>query len=187
MTNTTTLPEGCFKAQLQHRFSVSNLRPIVPWSLPRTFNDDERLEEAAARILSFSQKAGRWVGVSAKMLATMLVEDLEREAEVAEIRRRNQAAQDEYRREMKRYDALRFGTCGLWVLFRDPPFLEQEKNPEDALPKSGIFSHGAKFVADAVRELEKKGFLLKEKVGKEDVFFPHPRLTEKVIQLQLHA
>lgn len=135
---------------------------IWRWALPSVLGHAES-EEAAARIIHFSQQLGRWVGVSWKKLGLMIKEDLRKEKEGEQAD--------------KRFDEE-----------EENSVVETADLPEIEIPLSGIYIYGPKFVAKGIYDLVEKDFLRMSVVGEgddaRDVFYPTPKLVERIMMIQ---
>lgn len=160
---------------------------ILRWALPNTLDKSE-LEEAAARILSFSQEQGKWVGVSWLTILNQIKSELEIEAAAEKIRRKNWAHRQLNKMAMKKYRLLCTFTLGLWSLLASRPEI-----PDDICPPSSPLSisaiRGPKAIIYGVNVLLQKKFLRTEycfgsDYHTETVFFPTPLLIQRIMQAQ---
>jgi hypothetical protein len=160
---------------------------IYPYVLVSTLGRAEQ-EEAAARILSFSQRLGQWVGVSWKRLAEMMIAEFETMQKIEEARRHNWEEKGRVHEAMRSYHLLSMLTLGIYMLLRSKPTAQLKEEPREKLPFSGIYMFGPDHVATGIRELLETGMLrqMTESDGEStvDVFFPTPTLIERIMQVQ---
>lgn len=135
---------------------------IWRWALPSVLGHAES-EEAAARIIYFSQQLGRWVGVSWKKLGLMIKEDLRKETEEEKA-----------------------GRC--FYESEKSSIVETGDLPENEIPLSGVYVYGPQFVVKGIHDLLEKGFLRMSTEGEGDdaydVFYPTPKLVERIMEVQ---
>ena len=169
---------GLFAVEEEMPCEPSDIR-VTHYELPgaATLGRAER-DEAAARILSFSQKAGRWVGVSSSRLDEVMDEEYAVSQVIAHARKSAKQAEKVYKR-------LRILTCGLFPKFTKWPMLEVCEIATKAIPRTSIYFTGRGFVEDGLEELVESGMLRKVEVADEyqagvHVFFPTPALVSLV-------
>jgi len=155
---------------------------ILKYTIPGTFGSFEK-EEAAARVLFFSLKAEKWVGVSEQMLVDMMREDHEAYERACEVSRYKSEDLWRFERAMKRYYFFCALTLGLHVLFAEKPTLHQGPQIEQA-PTSGIFIWGFGHVWKGIDALVECGMLRCEKINGEIVFFPTPPFIARILMIQ---
>ena len=160
---------------------------IYHYALPLTLDRAER-EEAAARILSFSQQLDQWVGVSWHRLAEMMQKEYETHRSVEEARSHNFDEQWRVQRAVRRYYILCALTLGIYALFVAKPTAQMREVPDAKVPFSGIFLFGPQHVVTGIHELIEKGLLRQVTEGEGenalDVFFPTPALVSRIMQKQ---
>ncbi len=157
---------------------------IQPWVLPRTFGHRE-LEEAAARIVQYSQLLGFWVGVTEKEIIEMMRRDCEAAEIAQEVRDLNDAERQEFAKFTRSWRIKSVLTLGLYAYFIKKP--ELKLLPMPSVPMTGIFFQGPEFVATGIRELVEQGLIrYVEPSDKDDdlVFFPTPALVARILEVQ---
>lgn len=178
--------DDCFAVDEQMPCSPRDIR-VWHWALPSTLDHTET-EEAAARILHFSQKLDQWVGVSLTRLGQMMEEEYEKEKRLRVVRHRNQEEKCRYDGAMCKYRLLSLVTLGLYNLFVQKPTKHMEELPNVNLPFSGIFAFGPHHVVNGIQDLVKRGFLRQHTEGEGDdaydVFFPTPHLVSRIMEVQ---
>jgi hypothetical protein len=157
---------------------------IVPkYMLPATLDRAER-EEAAARILQFSQEMDRWVGVSLPKIFEQIKGDYATSQSRDEIQRHNRAEVQRYIRAV-RWDMLwSVVTLGIYCFFRTTPTKNLKKDIE--LPFTAALYVGPAFVMEGIRELVERGMLRVEQDDNTDVVFPTPSLITRILEVQEH-
>jgi hypothetical protein len=179
-------------ADVKGLYAVENEMPCHPnditigyYALPATLKRTER-EEAAARILWFSQHLDQWVGVSWSRLAEMMKADLLAAQEAARAREANRDEEERVEREMRRYRLLSLVTLMAYQFFVPAPTAKLRDVPE--YPRSTIYIMGPGAVVEGVRELVANGMLIhvSERVGDDtlDVFFPTRELVSFIMKKQ---
>lgn len=175
-------------------FAVEEQMPCSPkaiivyhYALPSTLDRAER-EEAAARILSFSQQLDQWVGVSWRRLAEMMQKDYETHRSIVEARNHNFDEQLRVQRAGRKHYILCALTLGIYALFVAKPTAQMREVPYAKLPFSGIFLLGPQNVITGIHELLENGLLRQVTEGEGesaiDVFFPTPALVSRIMQKQ---
>jgi hypothetical protein len=181
------LQPGVFACDDQMPCTPGEIGAIWHWVFPATFNRMER-EEAAARLVSFSQEAGRWVGVSWNRLVEMMQTDYKELFEYQKAQEHNWREERRALRSNRQHrlrSILTFGIYGRFVKPYEPKFVPVNDYQEIF---TGIFSsRGAGFVAEGLTELVEKDLLrqLVEREGQPDelrVFFPTSALIERIMQ-----
>lgn len=147
-----------------------------PYMLPVVFDNNLEAEEATARIISFSQQAKEWVGVSWQRLLSIMKTDKE-----AHKRHREQERQELRRslteRKKRWYHSLGAPFC--W-LYRRP--FQSRREKKLALPLSGTYAYGFSFVRRGLRFLISGGWLRAERHGGNTVYFPTPKLIKRIMR-----
>lgn len=160
---------------------------IHPYVLLSTFGRGEP-EEAAARILSFSQQLNQWVGVSWNRLIEMMQQDYKAAQRIEEAQRYNFDQQERVRLAVQRYYKLCVLTIGVYALFVAKPTAQLREIPDVNLPLSGIFVSSPDYVVTGIYELLQKKLLRQVTLGEGeselDVFFPTPALVSHIMQKQ---
>ena len=177
-------------------FAVKEQMPCLPkaiyfrrYELPSTLDESEQ-EEAAARILFFSQELGQWVGVSWHRLTEMLQKDYETFQTAIKKQVRSLDEQEQIRLAIQRYHIFCIVTFGIYGLFAKKPTIIQEAEVplDENIPFSGIFLHGSRYVIIGIHRLVKKGLLRHVRKGESesalDVFFPTPALVSCIMKKQ---
>lgn len=168
----------------------TNELAILPYLLPARLGRTVR-EEAAARILIFSQEAGMWVGVSLRALAARMQDEMDRDREyrrqLVSIR---EAEEQETRRVAKFTVFYWLGivlTFGILLFFTKKPVAKTFERPAaPPAPASLVPLIGSIPVMIGMRELVELGLIehdrrtLDYRSAPEDVVFPTPRLVSIV-------
>ncbi len=171
-------------------FAVEDVMPCNPcdirigrYALPSTLQRAER-EEAAARIISFSQKLNTWVGVSSLRINLMMSSELEQYLRWVNQKELNH----EVRLMMRRHHQLCIITLGIYALFVKKPTVQTQEVPKFQIPLSGIFMFGPEHVARGIRELVSNGMLKCVVEGEGDksyeIFFPTPKIISTIMEKQ---
>ncbi|MDD4358332.1 MAG: hypothetical protein PHY30_00780 [Candidatus Pacebacteria bacterium] len=126
-------------------------------------------EEAAARILTFSQEAGKWVGVSASKLDEMVQADLKQERD-----RREKC--NEYGRKKRDYAIKCLFTFGLYAVFVQKPVWKSE----EPLPFSLVYMMGMNAIVQGIYQLHDKGYLRLD----EGILYPTEDLVRRIMEVQ---
>lgn len=160
---------------------------IGHYFLPATLGRLEQ-EEAAARIISFSQQIGQWVGVSWPKIVDMMKEDYEKNRVYRETQldRHNERMEAWFGRL-----SLHFWLCvltlGIWALFVRKPERKTDRQEPD-MPFSGIYLFGPQHVVTGIINLIELNMLKKVTKGDGedtiDVFLPTPTLISKIMEVQ---
>lgn len=178
--------DGCFALDEPMPCNPGDIR-LWRWVLPSTLDHAEP-EEAAARILHFSQQLDQWVGVSFALLVKMMREEFNEANRLQAARRHNREEERRHHEALVKYYLLSVVTLGLYALFVWRPTKCVEALPDVNLPFSGIFAFGPEFVIRGIRDLVKRDFLRLHTVGKgdnaSDVFFPTPQLVTRIMEVQ---
>ncbi len=181
----------------QGLFAVAEQMPCFPkdivvrhYVLPLTLDRAEQ-EEAAARVLAFSQELDQWVGVSWRRIAETMKEDYDAYMAILAARDHNLNEQAVQQRGMQRYYIFCILTLGIYSFFVEKPTQQMREVPDEkTLPFTGIFAFGLRHVIVGIHELIEKGFLRRvtesEGEGENafDVFFPTPALVSRIMQKQ---
>lgn len=133
---------------------------LEPYTLPIVFDGNLEAEEAAARIIFFSQQERKWVGVSWQHLLAMMK---------ADIAANDQRFEQEKRARQK---------CASWFHFW--PFKSKPK--EIVVPVSGVYSYGLSFVRRGLRFLLDGQWLHQEKHNGNMVYFPAVKLIRRIMR-----
>ena len=178
--------KGLFEVEEQMPCSpgaITLLRYVIPSTIDRA-----ECEEAAARILSFSQQRDQWVGVSWRRLAEMMQKESETHRSIGEARSHSFGELRRVQRAVRRYYILCALTLGVYALFVAKPTAQIREGPSAKVPFSGIFISGADHVIIGILELLDKGFLRLGTKGEGEnaleVFFPTPALVSRIMQQQ---
>jgi hypothetical protein len=178
-------------------FAVEETMPCNPqdirvgrYDLPDTLQRAER-EEAAARIITFSQQVDSWVGVSWSRLAQMMREEFEEQKRWNDVRRQNHQEEWRFAAAMRKYRIRCIATLGLYALFATKPVKNLREVPLLSVPSTGIFICGPKHVIEGLRELVELGMLKHVQEGDgdtaRDIFVPTPILISTIMQKQQPA
>ncbi|MEK7551907.1 MAG: hypothetical protein AAB534_00665 [Patescibacteria group bacterium] len=153
-----------------------------PYSLVSTEGTPRHGEEIAVRILTFSQRLGRWVGVSWICLRDMAIEDHKTAFRIRE-------AETRYGRAVRRHDFLCGVTRGFFSrLVKSPRIRKKDFFPEK-LPATGIFQF-PHCIDAGLGELTRGEMLVVkrgEKSMRQDIFFPTPALVSFILERQKKA
>ncbi|TSC60898.1 MAG: hypothetical protein G01um1014107_205 [Parcubacteria group bacterium Gr01-1014_107] len=178
--------EGLFAVEEQMPCSPKAIT-VCHYVLPSTLDRMER-EEAAARILSFSQQLDQWVGVSWPCLIKMMQKEYETYRSIEEAYDHNFNEPRRVRLAVMRHNILCTLTLGIYALFAAKPTAQMREIPDEKVPFSGIFMFGPQHVATGIRELIEKGMLrhVQEGEGESafDVFCPTSALVLRIMQKQ---
>lgn len=87
------------------------------------------MEEAAARVLSFSLTAGKWVGVTLENVIEQMHGDVKAFYAVQQARQRNWQKRDAHVRNVQLYVLFSVLTLGIYALCAKKPKLELEEEP----------------------------------------------------------
>ncbi len=174
--------EGLFVIEEQMPCSPQDIS-IYHYALPNTLDRAEQ-EEAAARILSFSQQLDRWVGVSWPLLIKMMKKDLEESERINAIQQHNFKEQERVQRTTRWHYVLCIITFGIYAIFASKPMAQMKETSKKKLPFSGIFLFGPDHVITGIHELLKKKMLRRVTMGKFDVLFPTPTLISQIMKTQ---
>ena len=178
--------EGLFAVEEQMPCSPKDIK-VWPYCLPSTLNRAER-EEAAARILTFSQKLDQWVGVSWPQLVEMMKHDYELEQKANAIRRHNMEEEWRVANELRRRRTLSIITLGLYALFVEKPSAQLKEELTEKVPFTIVFLMGPNAVIEGIHELVERGFLQHVQEGdgenKMSIFFPTPSLVNQIMKVQ---
>jgi hypothetical protein len=175
-------------------FAIEESMPCNPrdlmigrYKLPATLQRAER-EEAAARIITFSQQLDRWVGVSWSRLGQMMHEDYEKHRAWNEVVRKNHEEELRFAEATRKYRTLSIITLGIYALFVKKPSKQIVEVSEFDIPFSGIFMFGAGHVMEGIHELVESGMLRYVQAGEgddaQDIFFPTPALISTIMEKQ---
>lgn len=179
------IQEGLFAAEEQMPCNPRDLE-IRHYALPAVIGKTEA-EDAAARILSFSQQLDQWVGVSWPNLVDMMQSDYETHKRLQEVARYNAEEWSRVQREKRRYDRICLFTLGAYSLFATKP-VAQLREAKEQLPFSVIFMFGPDKLLAGFNILLERGLakIVTEGEGENaiDVFFPTPALASLIMQKQ---
>lgn len=179
--------DGLFAIEEDEMPCTPNVLTIHPYVLLSTFGRGEP-EEAAARILSFSQQCNQWVGVSWIRLIEMILQDYKVAQSIKEAQRYNFDQQERTKWAVRRYYKLCAFTLGVYALFVAKPTAHLREMSNVNLPSSGIFTFGPNYVVTGIYELLQKKLLRQVTLGEGesafDVFFPTPALVSYIMQKQ---
>lgn len=175
-------------------FSVEESMPCTPrkirighYFMPSTLGRSEQ-EEAAARIISFSQKLDQWVGVSWPKIVEMMKADYEKDKASREKLDRHNERMEVWFRQLRRHFRLCVLTFGVYSLFVRKPERPTEKKERLDMPFSGIYIFGPQHVVTGIQELLERDMLRKVREGEGDnaidVLFPTPTLISHIMQVQ---
>lgn len=159
---------------------------IWHWALPNTLGKAE-LEEMAARILSFSQEIGEWIGVNRSAILVQIQEERDmwhrKESNYQNILHR----QRQYKTALEKYNFLCYCTFGLWRRLVDEPIhpgmIEIPDTPLSLVPCYGlhVITEGINLLlGEELLRIERDNF-------GEKVFFPTPLLIKRIMQAQKTA
>lgn len=144
------------------------------WLLPDTLGRMER-EEAAARIISFSQQMDQWVGVSWPKLLEMMKADTDLIAAKQEENKRRFHDRQSQTFFKKFLNFLGFGK-------------KKEVEEEITIPFTALLLYGPQAIVNGIHELLDAGFLKQEEIrdGEEtvSVFFPTIKLVQTIMEKQ---
>ncbi len=156
---------------------------ILYWALPNTLGKAE-LEEAAARILSFSQESGEWVGVNKSAILAQIQDERDMYRRGEKNHRKNLYRQQQYRKAMKKYDLFCFFTFGLWRRWKDKPEQPRVIDITEA-PFTVVPIYGLQAISQGINLLLDKELLRAERGNfGERILFPTPLLIQRIMQAQ---
>lgn len=178
---------GCFAVEEAMPCKPRGIR-VPKYFLPSTL-DHAETEEAAARVLIFSQQLDQWVGVSWGNIVDVMQAEYALDRSMVELNRMRREAKRRYERELSNYQWLTIVTLGIYALLAQKPAKPDDEGlPEVQVPFSGIFAFGPNHVVDGIHDLLARGFLRQETEGVEEeaqsVFFPTPALVERIMKVQ---
>lgn len=160
---------------------------VQEWMVPGVDADD-RVLEAMARILRFSQIAGEWVGVDLRVIVHLIDCELQIPRRIVEVRERNNLLQGFYRQDIFWWWTLSFVTFGYARLHMSEPVMSPMIEYFPSLPASGIYRFGPKFVLDGLNKLVRSGHLMERQHGYNGdasiVYHPTRKLVENVAECQ---
>lgn len=158
-------------------YSCKNLNGYCPstlvvekYVLPNTFGNTD-LEEAVARIISFSIEEGKWLGVSWTKIENMISLEIKKRETTKATRIENLE-----RNKCECYSRIIKGilSLGIYTYFTKPIIYEvvisKEENYQSVIPK-----HGIRAIFKAIEKLVSEEYIDKSMIAGEVVFFP----TEK--------
>lgn len=181
-----SIQSGLFAVEEQMPCSPRSIQ-IRRYMLPSTLNRVEP-EEAAARILLFSQQLDQWVGVSWSRLVEMMREDFALNQSVQEAHAHNVGEEFRVANAMWKYRLLCVLTLGLYAIFEKKPQAQMREVRADKVPFSAIFLFGPDKVVEGIQELIENGMLRRACEGEGenafDVFFPTPKLVTRIMKVQ---
>jgi hypothetical protein len=159
---------------------------ICPYVLPEMFNKAET-EEAAARILAYSQKEDDWVGVS----WCKLIEDMREELRFAnEVTASKNAALQKCQNDLAEYNRLKTMTMGIYSLFAKKPTISdyEEEGLDIAISNMPYSLIGVMGIHPVLSGLETLATSRLIRVGltgiSKDVYFPSPELVSIIMKKQ---
>lgn len=162
-------------------FAVEEKMPCLPgdlrferYTLPGIFVNLGQ-EEAAARLLSFSQDMGEWVGVSWSNLIQTLFQERREEDE------RYLASSKKYQKEIERYIFLSSITFGIYGHFKPLPREEKAEKPRII---TAFRPDMEEFIVRGIRELIDKSMITGPKYD-PGILFPTPTLISRVWEEQM--
>ncbi len=157
---------------------------ILRWALPNTLDKSE-LEEAAARILSFSQKQNQWVGVSWSEIVNQIKTEYEIDIVAKKIRTENNIRRQVYEIMINKYRLFCIITLGLWYFLRNKPEAPLDVRVPN-LPLSIVPIYGLNAITQGIVALLDKKLIRIESSedGKEHVLFPTPLLVKRIMAAQ---
>lgn len=176
------IQRGLYEVEETLPCKPGQLRFLRYMLIPSNLGDAEQ-QEAAARILFFSQQLDRWVGVSWLRIVEMMQEDEKiHQTAMAELRRLVLRVF----RERRIYWILSVLTIGIYALFAKKPAINKQEVPW--FPLSGIFVKGPDCVITGLERLSQNGYMRQEEIGKGEetttIFFPTPKLISHVMEVQ---
>lgn len=178
--------EGLFVVKERMPCSPQDIK-IWPYVLLSTLNRPE-CEEAVARILSFSQELGQWVGVSLAELGRMIEKDYQALRRVEEACRHNFEEVQCIERAWRRRRLFSVLTLGFYALLVSRPTTEMCEIQDENVPLTGIFLFGPYPVISGIQTLTQMGMLKHVREGEGDnvldVFFPTPALITRIMKEQ---
>lgn len=165
---------------------------IHPYTLPTVFDNSPEAEEAAARIISFSQQEKEWVGVShLQLLGQMSVDE--------QANRRFFARRKKYKQAQRCsstttpchtliYYTLCVLTIGLFGLCAKR-FKRRPRNPvRGEIPHSLIYADGISLVIQGINKLVRTGYLRQQVIRQgsktHTVYFPTLKLIKRIMHKQ---
>jgi hypothetical protein len=171
-------------------FAVEETMPCAPrdikvgrYTLLSTLQRAER-EEAAARILTFSQQLDNWVGVSWDRLTQMMRDEFEQYRDWDNAKRYNYQEELRFNAAMRKYRKLCSLTLCLYALFVSKPTKQLHEVPKFNMPFSLVFIGGPIRIVEGLRELIETGMLKFVREGECDVFYPTATLISTIMQKQ---
>ncbi|MSR85449.1 hypothetical protein EXS71_03400 [Candidatus Uhrbacteria bacterium] len=198
------LQSGIFETTETLPRSPSDIGPIHPYCLVGRLQRAEP-EEAAARILTFSQNLGQWVGVSWKRLVEQMHTDYKLDREGTEALREYDRRCDVRQRHIVRSNLalllIAVASIGLglainpivgvafcfifvalhWSILGKMTPKKPVAPVRPNLPMSVIYFMGPQAVVNGIHELVKLGMLRTETIGAGDeeqtIFFPTAQLV----------
>ena len=156
---------------------------IWHWALPNTLGKAES-EEMAARILSFSQEIGEWIGVNRSAILVQVQEERDMCHRKDSNYQNSLYRQRHYRTALKRYNLLCYCTFGLWRQLINEPIhpgiIEIPDTPISLVPSYGlhVITHGISLL------LGQELLRVERDNSGERVFFPTPLLIKRIMQAQ---
>ncbi|MFH1354317.1 MAG: hypothetical protein ABIH36_03425 [bacterium] len=152
---------------------------IEPYTLPTVFDCNLEAEEAAARIIFFSQRKNKWVGVSWQHLLAIMKDDIA-------ANNHRFALKQQVKYEERRWDEQqRRWYHSLCSLFRRLRSWFSPANPKEPdVPVSGIYSYGLPFMRHGLRFLLNGQWLRQEIHRGNTVYFPTAKLIGRVMRKQ---
>ena len=168
---------GLFAVEEEMPCEPSDIRVIL-YDPPCSLGSAEK-EEAAARVLSCSQKAGQWVGVTWEHLLEVMHGEFEKSQWIARAQRGAKCAK-------KVHKWLRVLSLGSFRGFDEDSVEKVCELAREGLPTSAIyFTLNYGFVLGGITELVQMGMLRGTGApGSGHTFFPTPALISRIMKAQ---
>jgi hypothetical protein len=175
-------------------YAVEEAMPCSPrdirvrhYMLPQTLERAES-EEAAARILSFSQQLNQWAGVSWPRLMERLQWEYEAQQLRTAVQTRNRDERWRVQSAMQKYFWLCVLTLGFYAFFAKKPQADLRPEPACDVPFSGALLVGPEPLIGGLHELVESGMLRREDEGEGQsattIFFPTSKLVSRIMEVQ---
>lgn len=170
----------------QFPVNASELR-LVKYAAVGTLNRTEK-EEAAVRLLMFSQQSGEFVGVPWNVVMLQWINEAKEYAKQDEVynKRYNQFQSEltEYYKQRKAYIRFAWKTLGISLLFTKHPFMPMFVAPSQptSVPQSVTLMLGRnpQDLINAFWELINEGLIRKENHNEVDYLIPTPALVSRI-------
>lgn len=147
------------------------------YALPNTIGKMES-EEAAARILSFSQNLNEWTGVTWLQILEKMKEEYEQERQLFDAGIQERAARENYDQALRKRFWLSILTLGMYALFTANPVEPVRKESKTEIPFSGIYVFGFQHVLMGIQELLHRQLVLVEEKDGVEIIYPTPELVQ---------